>query len=144
MAVIAFGAPSLARRRRYAGPATNFPVSPHRRAPAGRTRQDQDPARRGSGPSVCAGAGPLAVPASVAESVPCLAPAAAGVCARRSVVLSPHITVSTDTPRGPGDAGYGHLARLSARPDRHARGPRPAARHGLGLALHLVPPRPAE
>ena len=79
----------------------------------------------------------------VAESVPCLAPAAARVCARRSVLLSPHIAVSTDAHRGPGDRGHGHLARLSSRPDRHARRPRPAARHGLGLALHLVPPRPA-
>ena len=65
------------------------------------------------------------------------------VCAGRSVLLSPHITVSTDAPRSPGDQGHGHLARLSARPDRHPRRPRPAARHGLGLALHLVPPRTA-
>src|SRR6202140_3044991 len=79
-----------------AGRATNLRVSPHGRAPAGRTRQDTNPARRGSCPSACAVAGPLAVPARVAESVPCLAPAAAGVCARRSVVLSPHIAVSTD------------------------------------------------
>src|ERR1700681_889203 len=126
-----------------AGRATNLRVSSHRRAPAGRTRQDADPASRGSGPSVCAVADPLAVPARVTESVPCLAPAAARVCARRSVVLPPHITVSTDTPRGPGDPGHGHLARLSARPYGHARGSRPAARHGLGLALHLVPPRTA-
>src|ERR1700681_4900908 len=33
-----------------AGPVTNVRVSPHRRASAGRTRQDTDPARRGSGP----------------------------------------------------------------------------------------------
>jgi hypothetical protein len=37
-----------------ADPATNLQVSPHRRAPAGRTRQDPDPARRGSCPIVCA------------------------------------------------------------------------------------------
>ena len=78
----------------------------------------------------------------VAESVPCLAPAAARVCARRSVVLSAHIAASTDAPRGPGDRGHGHLARLPSRPDRHARRPRAAARQGLGLALDLVPPRP--
>jgi hypothetical protein len=35
--------------------------------------------------------------------------------------------VSADAPRGPGDQGHGHLARLSARPDRHARRPRLAA-----------------
>ena len=51
------------------------------RASARRTRQDQDPPRRGSGPRVCAVAGAPAVPAIVAESVPCLAPAAARVCA---------------------------------------------------------------
>ena len=33
---------------------------------------------------------------------------------------------------------------MPSRPDRHARRPRPAARQGLGLALHLVPPRPAK
>ena len=43
-----------------------------------------------------------------------------------------------------GDRGDGHIARLSSRPDRHTRRPRPATRQGLGLALHLVPPRPAE
>ena len=35
-----------------AGPAPNLRVSPHRSASAGRTRQDADPARRGSGPRV--------------------------------------------------------------------------------------------
>jgi hypothetical protein len=49
-----------------------------------------------------AASGP-AVPACVAESVPCLATAAERVCARRSLFLSPHITVSTDAARGPGD-----------------------------------------
>src|SRR5437667_116525 len=51
------------------------------RASARRTRQDQDPARRGSCPRVCAVADGPAVPAIVAESVPCLATAAARVCA---------------------------------------------------------------
>ena len=82
-----------------------------------------------------------AVPACVAESVSGLAPAADRVCARRSVVLSAHVTASTDAPRGPGDRGHGHLARVPSRPDRHARRPRAAARHGLRLALDLVPPR---
>ena len=36
-----------------AGRATNLRASPHRRAPAGRTRQDSDLARHGSCPSVC-------------------------------------------------------------------------------------------
>ena len=89
-----------------AGSATNLWGSPHRRTPAGRTRQDTDPARRGSGrvPPIASG---FAVPTCVAESVPCLAPTAAGVCPRRSVLVSPHITVSTDAPRGPGDQGHG-------------------------------------
>ena len=51
------------------------------RASAQRTRQDQDAARRGSCPRVCAVAGGPAVPAIVAKSVPCLATAAARVCA---------------------------------------------------------------
>ena len=61
------------------------------RLPDGRAKM-QDPARRGSGPRVPPVASGLAVPARVAESVPCLAPAAARVCTRRSVVLSPHLT----------------------------------------------------
>src|SRR6516225_487773 len=60
-------------------------------ASARRTRQDQDPARRGSGPRVCALAGAAAIPALVAESVPCLATAAGRVGACRSVVLSAHV-----------------------------------------------------
>jgi hypothetical protein len=71
-----------------------------------------------------------AVPACLAESVSCLGPEAARVCARRSVFLSAHIPVSTDAPRGRGDQGPGHLARISSRPDRH----RAAARQGPGLA----------
>ena len=126
-----------------AGRATNLRVSPHRSASAGRTRQDADPARRGSGPRVPPVASGPAVPACIAQSVPRLAPAAARVCARRSVLLSPHLAVSTDAPRGPGDRGDGHFARVSSRPDRQARRPRATTRQGLGLALNLVPPRPA-
>src|SRR5262245_55325559 len=51
------------------------------RAATRRTRQDQDPASGGSCPRVCAIAGAPAVPTIVAESVPCLATAAARVCA---------------------------------------------------------------
>ena len=64
------------------------------------------------------------------------------VCARRSVVLSSHVTASTDALRGPGDRGHGHLARVPSRPDRHARRPRAAARHRVSVAVDLVPPRP--
>src|SRR5216684_7142050 len=67
--------------------ATNLRVSPHRNASAGRTRQEADPARRGSGSRVPAVASGPAVPACVAEPVPYLAPAAARVCIRRSVFL---------------------------------------------------------
>ena len=83
------------------------------------------------------------VPGSVAESVSGVAPTADRVCARRSVVLSSHLTASTDARRGPGDRGHGHLARLPSRPDRHARRPRAAARHRVRVAVDLVPPRPA-
>jgi hypothetical protein len=96
---------------------------PDRSASAGRTRQAADPARRGSGPRVPPVASGPSVPAPVTGSVPCVAPAD-GVCAQRSVVLSPHITVSTHAPRDPGDRGHGHLARISPRPDRHAGRPR--------------------
>jgi hypothetical protein len=51
------------------------------RASARRTRQDQDPARRGSCPCVCSVAGAPAVSAIVSKSVLCLATAAARVCA---------------------------------------------------------------
>jgi hypothetical protein len=61
---------------------TNLRVSPHRRASAGRTRQVAHPARRGSGPRVPPVASGPAVPTCVAQSVPCLAPAAERVCAR--------------------------------------------------------------
>jgi hypothetical protein len=78
------------------------------RLPDGRAK-NADPARRGSGPRVPPVANGLAVPADVTESVPCLAPAATRVWARRSILLSPHITVPADAPRGPGDQGHGHL-----------------------------------
>jgi hypothetical protein len=51
------------------------------RASARRTRQDQDPASRGSRPQVCVVAGTPAVPAIVPESLPCLATAAGLMCA---------------------------------------------------------------
>ncbi len=62
-------------------PASKLGIHVDARASARWTRQDQDSARRGSGSSVCAVAGAPAVPAIVAESVPCLATAAARVCA---------------------------------------------------------------
>src|SRR5438093_7804358 len=65
-----------------AGLATNLRVSSHRRAPTGRTRQNADPARRGSGPRVSPIAIGPAVPTCVAQSVQCLPPTAARVCAR--------------------------------------------------------------
>jgi putative transposase len=113
-----------------AGPAANARVSPHRSASAGRTRQAANPARCGSCPRAPPVASAPAVPACLAESVSCLGPPAARVCARRSVFLSAHIPVSTDALRGRGDQGPGHLARISSRPDRHALRPGPAARQG--------------
>ena len=62
-----------------AGRVTNLRVSPHRSASAGRTRQDADPARRGSGPRVPPVTSGPAVPAGIAQSVPRMAPAAARV-----------------------------------------------------------------
>ena len=88
-----------------AGPVTHLRVQPLRRASAGRARKAEDPARRGSGARVYPVASGPPVPASVAESVSGLAPAADRVCARRSVVLSSHVTASTDTLRGPGNQG---------------------------------------
>ena len=64
------------------------------RTPARRTRQNQNPARRGSRTSVCATADTPAVLALVPESVPCLEAAAARVYARRSLVLSAHVAPS--------------------------------------------------
>ena len=54
-----------------------------------------------------------------------------------SVVLSSDVTASTDARRGPGDQGHGDLAKLPPRPDGHDA----TARHRLGLACDLVPPR---
>ena len=48
----------------------------------------------------------------VAGSVSGVAPTAGRVCARRSVVLSAHVTPPTDALRGPGDQRHGHLARV--------------------------------
>jgi hypothetical protein len=62
-------------------PASKLGVQVDARASAQRSRQDQDPASRGSGPRVCSGAGDPPVPPLVAESVPYLATAAARVCA---------------------------------------------------------------
>ena len=74
-----------------AGPASKLGVHVDARAPAQRRRQDQDPARRGSGPRVCAVVEAPAVPAIVPESVPCLATPPARVCPRQSVVLSARV-----------------------------------------------------
>ena len=121
---------------------THLRVQALRRASAGRTRQAANPARRGSGARVYPVASGPPVPAYVAESVSSLAPTADRVCARRSVVLSSHVTPSTDALRGQGDRGHGHLARVPSRPDRHPRRPRAAARHRVSVAVDLVPPRP--
>ena len=48
----------------------------------------------------------------VAGSVSGVAPTAGRVYARRSVVLSTHVTPPTDALRGPGDQRHGHLARV--------------------------------
>jgi putative transposase len=64
------------------------------------------------------------------------------VCARRSTILSPHVTASADALGSPGDGEHGHLARVPARSNRHARRPRAAARHRVSVAVDLVPSRP--
>src|SRR5919197_5664338 len=93
-----------------AGPVTHLRVQALRRASAGRTSQAADPARRGSGARVYPVASGPPVHACVAQSVSGLAPTANRVCARRSVVVSSHVTASTDALRGPGDREHGHLA----------------------------------
>jgi hypothetical protein len=62
-------------------PVSELGIHVDARASARRPRQNQDPASGGSGPRVCAVAGTATVPAIVAESIPHLAAAAAGVCA---------------------------------------------------------------
>jgi hypothetical protein len=109
-----------------------------RSASAGGRSQAADPKRRGSGARVSPVASGPPVPASVAESVSGLASTADRVRARRSIVLSSHVTASTDALRGPGDRGHGHLARVPSRPDRHPRRPRAAARHRVGVGFDLV------
>ena len=64
-----------------ARPASKLGIHVDARASFRRTRQDQDFERRGSCQSVCSVAGAPAVSAIVAESVSCLATAAARVCA---------------------------------------------------------------
>jgi len=58
-------------------------------------------------------------------------------------VLPAHLAAATDACRDPGHRGHGHLARLPARPDRHARRLGAAARYRDRVAVDLVPPRPA-
>jgi putative transposase len=48
------------------------------------------------------------------------------VCARGRVLLSPHIAVSPDAYRRPGDREHGRFAGLSSRPHRHPRHPSPS------------------
>jgi hypothetical protein len=72
----AHGAPSACRC-----PASELKIHVAARASARRTRQNQDPASRGSRPCVCAVADTPAVLAIVPESLPCLEAAAACVCA---------------------------------------------------------------
>ena len=86
-------------------------------------------------------AGTPAAPTSIAESVPRVATPAHRVYTRRSVVLSAHLPASIDAIGGPGDRGHGDVARVPSRAHRDAGGPGPAARHGLGFRLDLVPPR---
>ena len=57
-------------------------------------------------------AGGSPVPASVAESVSGVAPAAERLCARGSVVLSSHVTAPPDARRGPSHRGHCHLAQV--------------------------------
>ena len=118
--------------------ASGFSLS---RASAGGRRQAADPPRGGSGAGVSPVARGPAVPASVTESVSGLAPTADRMHARRPVVLPSHLTASTETLRGPVDRSHGHLARVSARPDRHARRPRAAAWSRVRVAVDLVPSR---
>jgi hypothetical protein len=129
----AHGTPSAHRRA-----ASNVGIHADARPSARRTRQSPDFACGRSRPSVCAFAGAPAVPAIVAESVPCLATTAAGVCAGRSVVLSAHVTPSTHSSRDPNDQGDGDHGRVPARPDQHARGPRAATRQGVGILSLLT------
>jgi len=63
------------------GPPPNLRVSSHRRALTRWSRQGAHPARRGAGPRASPIAIGPAVPTSVAESVPCLAPTAKRVYA---------------------------------------------------------------
>ena len=98
-------------------PAAKLGILTGARGSARRTRQDQDPASRGSCPCVCSVAGRPAVPAIVPESIPCLATPPARVCPRRSVVLSTHVAPSTDPTRGLGDQGHGDRARIPACPE---------------------------
>jgi hypothetical protein len=64
-----------------AGPLADLRVQALKERAAGRTTQAADPARRGSGARVYPVASGPPVHACLAESVPCLAPAAAGMCA---------------------------------------------------------------
>src|SRR5262249_17288171 len=78
---------------------------------------------------------------SLAETISVLAATADRMCARRSVVLSSHVTPSSEGLGSPGDRGHGHLAPLLSRPYRHARRPRATARARVSLAFNLASPR---
>ena len=106
-------------------------------------RQAADPARHRAGSPLHPVASIPAASPFVAESVPRVATATHRVCARRSVVVSAHVTASTDAIGDPGDRRPGDVARVPSCSHRDARGPGPAARHGLGVCLDLVPSRPA-
>ena len=94
-------APATRREARGAAPVgaglvTHLGVQVLRSACAGRRRQAAAPPRCGSGARVYAVASGPPVPGCVAEPVSGLAPTAARLCARRSVVLSSHVAASTD------------------------------------------------
>src|SRR5262249_2618153 len=79
-----------------------------------------------------------AVPAIVAESVPCLKAAPPALYARCPVILAAHVAPSTHVSRDPNDQGYGDCGRVPAHPDRYARYPCAATRQGLGVPVDVV------
>jgi hypothetical protein len=113
------------------GPVTHLRLQALHRAPAERTRQAADPSQRRSSARMSPVARGPRVPGSVAESVSRVAPTADRVLPRRSVIVSSHLTASTDARRDSRDRRHGDLDRLPPRADRHAGGPRAAGSDSL-------------
>ena len=90
-----------------------------------------DPSQRRSSARMSPVARGPRVPGSVAESVSRVAPTADRVLPRRSVIVSSHLTASTDARRDSRDRRHGDLDRLPPRADRHAGGPRAAGSDSL-------------